>query len=81
METADSDDTVTDVTPLSSPDVSPQQSFDLAPPTSTESTLPVPPTDALETVDGKQLDVNMDGEEPSGRYHRSWEDGKPPNVW
>lgn len=65
METADSDDTVTDVTPLSSPDVSPQQSFDLAPPTSTESTLPVPPTDALETVDGKQLDVNMDGEEPS----------------
>lgn len=65
METADSDDTVTDVTPLSSPDVSPQQSFDLAPPTSTESTLPVPPTDTLETGDGQQLDVNMDGEEPS----------------
>ncbi|MCJ8749281.1 hypothetical protein PDJAM_G00174540 [Pangasius djambal] len=64
-ETADSDDTVTDVTPLSSPDVSPQQSFDLAPPTSTESTLPVPPTDTLETVDGQQLDAKTDGEEQS----------------
>lgn len=66
-ETADSDDTVTDVTPLSSPDASPQQSFDLAPPTSTESTLPVPPTDTSETVDGQQLDANTDGEERSGR--------------
>ncbi|XP_026803403.3 cilia- and flagella-associated protein 97 isoform X1 [Pangasianodon hypophthalmus] len=64
-ETVDSDDTVTDVTPLSSPDVSPQQSFDLAPPTSTESTLPVPPTDTLETVDGQQLDAKTDGEERS----------------
>lgn len=64
-ETA-SDDTVTDVTPLSSPDASPQQSFDLAPPTSTESTPPVPPT---ESVDGQQLDMNTDGEEQSGRYH------------
>lgn len=63
-EMEDSDDTVTDVTPLSSPDVSPQQSFDLAPPTSSESLLPAPNTDTLETVDGQQ---NTDREERSGR--------------
>ncbi|KAK3507629.1 hypothetical protein QTP70_031677 [Hemibagrus guttatus] len=62
-EVADSDDTVTDVTPLSSPDISPQQSFDLAPPTSTGLTLPAPHTDT--SVDGQ--DANTDGEERSGR--------------
>ncbi|KAG7313871.1 hypothetical protein KOW79_022367 [Hemibagrus wyckioides] len=64
-EAADSDDTVTDVTPLSSPDASPQPSFDLALPTSTDSTLPAPHTDT--SVDGQQRDVNTDGEERSGR--------------
>ncbi|XP_060720625.1 cilia- and flagella-associated protein 97 [Tachysurus vachellii] len=58
-EMEDSDDTVTDVTPLSSPDISPQQSFDLAPPTSAESLLPAP---NIETVDGQQ---NTDREERS----------------
>lgn len=67
-ETVDSDDTVTDVTPLTSPDASPLQSFDLAPPTSSELALP----DTLETVDGQQLDVNGDGEERSSRYHSSF---------
>ncbi|XP_026990799.1 cilia- and flagella-associated protein 97 isoform X2 [Tachysurus fulvidraco] len=61
-EMEDSDDTVTDVTPLSSPDVSPQQSFDLAPPTSSETLLPAPNTDNFETVDGQQ---NTDREERS----------------
>lgn len=61
-ETANSDDTVTDVTPLSSPNVSPQQSFYMAPPPATESVT-------LETSDGQKLNVNTDRMERSGRYH------------
>lgn len=72
-ERDDSDDTVTDVTPLSSPDISPQQSLGLAPPTSTRSTLP----STIETNDGQKLDVNTHGEERFSRYHSSWE----ANVW
>lgn len=61
-EMADSNDTVTDVTPLSSPDARRRQLFDL-----------VPPTDPLKNV-GQQLEANTDGEERSGRYHSSWEE-------
>ncbi|XP_037388514.1 cilia- and flagella-associated protein 97 isoform X1 [Pygocentrus nattereri] len=41
-ETAESEDTVTDVTPLSTPDVSPGQSFDLTPPTEPLVTVTAP---------------------------------------
>ncbi|KAI5087731.1 cilia- and flagella-associated protein 97 isoform X1, partial [Silurus meridionalis] len=59
-ERIESDDTVTDVTPLSSPDVSPQQAFDLAPTTSTDPTLHVPPADTLDTAHEQHLVANTD---------------------
>ncbi|KAM9449857.1 uncharacterized protein Hap1MRO34_022326 [Clarias gariepinus] len=50
-----SDDTVTGVTPLSSPDINLQRLFDLAPPTSSESTLP---KDTTGSTNARQLDAN-----------------------
>lgn len=55
-EMPDSDDTVTDVTPLSSPDVSLQQSVKLALPTFSQSSLP---------VDGQQLNATTNGKKRS----------------
>ncbi|KAM9449676.1 cilia- and flagella-associated protein 97 isoform 1-T1 [Clarias gariepinus] len=65
-EIANSDDTVTDVTPLSSPDINPPLSFDLALPTSSESPLP---KDTPGTTSARQLDPNAAGRKRSGRYH------------
>ncbi|KAI5630436.1 cilia- and flagella-associated protein 97 isoform X1, partial [Silurus asotus] len=64
-ERIESDDTVTDVTPLSSPDVSPQQAFNLAPPTSTEPTLHVPPADMLDSAHEQHLVTKTDGKKQS----------------
>ncbi|KAM9449677.1 cilia- and flagella-associated protein 97 isoform 2-T2 [Clarias gariepinus] len=61
-EIANSDDTVTDVTPLSSPDINPPLSFDLALPTSSESPLP---KDTPGTTSARQLDPNAAGRKRS----------------
>lgn len=68
-KTSESEDTVTDVTPLSTPDMSPEQSFDLTPSTEPSETVarqqqeesPVTEVDV-----GKRRSSDTDGEERSG---------------
>ncbi|KAL6467329.1 hypothetical protein MHYP_G00251330 [Metynnis hypsauchen] len=71
-ETAESEDTVTDVTPLSTPDVSPGQSFDLTPPTEPLVTVTAPQgQDVIEEPSGTEVDAvrrrssDTDGDERS----------------
>ncbi|KAF5897416.1 cilia- and flagella-associated protein 97 isoform X1, partial [Clarias magur] len=73
-----SDDTVTDVTPVSSPDISLHQLFVLAPITSSESTLS---KDTPGSTSAQQLDANTEGGKRSAvlRAHRKM-DSTPGNL-
>ncbi|KAL7856355.1 hypothetical protein AOLI_G00199590 [Acnodon oligacanthus] len=71
-ETAESEDTVTDVTPLSTPDISPGQSFDLTPPTEPLVTVTAPQRqDVIEEPSVTEVDAvrrrssDTDGDERS----------------